>query len=389
MTPSEMRGVATGFRSVIHPPRHVQWGIILMSLVVITIIHNGVHLTSAPFVMILMQKLYFIPVILAGFWSGLRGGFFVAAIAALLYPHHGHMASMPGNHAMHGMQVQSDTAFFDAGQSSDMILLFIVAIMTGWLRNLLQQELIKHKKTAEQRDQALQETRRSFELVRRSEHLASLGQMAAGIAHEVRNPLTGMQGAVDILKRSGPEEHERRQLLLERLQTSIAHMDELTRHFLEFAKPPESDMQDVQPNLLITQAVQLLKPQAEKSGLQLHAEIPDSSRDSIHADREQIRQVLINLMLNAIQFANPGSTICITSRFEGGAWVAAVSNRGPEIPSSEWERIFDPFHTTRADGTGLGLAIVARIIEAHGGSIHCVSEEGVTTFELMIPGGEA
>ena len=410
------------FSAIIHPPAHVQWGVILLLLVAITVAHNVIHLAAAPLVMILVQKLYFVPVILAGFWSGLRGGLLVAAIALVLYPHQGGLLqlafgeaepqpvamdgaamtmdpnmdhsmmvmdpamdpSMPMDHSAMGHAMGDPDAIFSAGQSSDMVLLFVVALMTGWLRNLLQRELLLHQKTAEERDAALSETRRTFELARRSEHLASLGQMAAGVAHEVRNPLTGMQGAVDILRRSGWENRERATLLLDRLQASIAHLDELTRHFLQFARPPKSDLRPIEPCAIAGQAAQLLRPQAEAAGLQIAVHGGETGR-TIRADSDQIRQVLVNLLLNAIHFAETGSEVRLDCRFAAGFWQASIDNLGPEIAPEERERIFDPFHTTRAEGTGLGLAIVARIVEAHGGAIRCDSENGHTTFTLTIP----
>lgn len=143
---------------------------------IITLTHKFVHLHTLPLVMILIQKLYFIPVILAGFWSGSVGGLSVAFVCAVLSPHRGsmHMTGMP---------------IFTAAQTTDIGLLFIVGGITGWLRNRLNAELEHHRRTAEERDQALGEANRSCELARRSEHLASLlGQMADRIAHEVATP---------------------------------------------------------------------------------------------------------------------------------------------------------------------------------------------------------
>ncbi len=212
---------------VLHPSLTTQVVSIGAFGLIVTVAHNALHVHTSPLVMIFIQKLYFIPVILAGFWSGSMGGFAVALICALLYPHRGGF----------GM---TDTPIFSAAQTTDIILLFIIGGITGGLRNLLNAELVHHRQTAEERDQALGEAHRNYEIARRSEHLAALGQMAAGIAHEVRNPLMGMQGAVDILRRSGENQLERTTALLDRLQKDIAHMDEITRHFLEFARPQQA-----------------------------------------------------------------------------------------------------------------------------------------------------
>jgi len=133
--------------ALLAPARRARWVTIVLLIAAITAGHNAIHLASAPFWMTLTQKLYFVPVMLAGFWSGSRGGMATAAVAALLYPHRGH-----------GAHIHS--AMFTAGQTSDMVLLFIVGGVTGWLRDRLGRELERHRQTALQRDHALSEARR-------------------------------------------------------------------------------------------------------------------------------------------------------------------------------------------------------------------------------------
>jgi|GEM_PF-1719484 len=363
----------TGTAALPSPSRRARWVTIALLMVAITAGHNAIHLAGAPFWMTLTQKLYFVPVMLAGFWSGSRGGLATAAVAALLYPHRGH-----------GAHIHS--AMFTASQTSDMVLLFIVGGVTGWLRDRLGRELERHRQTAVQRDQALSEATRSYEIARRSERLAALGQMAAGIAHEVRNPLTTMQGAVDILRRSATTHPERVATLLERLQTEIGRLGEITHHVLEFARPSAPAIRPLDPHEVARHCVLLMRPQIESQGLrvELHA---DTASTAIDGDRDQLGQVLVNLLLNAGQFAEPGSTIEVASRSTAEGWELAVGNRGPAIAEGDLERIFDPFVTTRAEGTGLGLAIAARIAEAHHGTLRCASAEGITTFVLTLPRG--
>jgi len=360
-----------GATALLAPSRRARWVTIALLMVAITAGHNAIHLASAPFWMTLTQKLYFVPVMLAGFWSGSRGGVATAAAAALLYPHRGH-----------GAHIHS--AMFAAGQTSDMVLLFIVGGVTGWLRDRLGRELERHRQTAMQRDHALSEATRSYEIARRSERLAALGQMAAGIAHEVRNPLTTMQGAVDILRRSATTHPERVATLLERLQTEIGRLGEITHHVLEFARPAEPAIRPLDPHEVARHCVLLMRPQIESQGLRVELRA-DAGATAIEGDRDQLGQVLVNLLLNAGQFAEPGSTIEVASRCTVDGWELAVGNRGPAIAEADLERIFDPFVTTRAEGTGLGLAIAARIAEAHHGTLRCASAEGTTTFVLTIP----
>jgi len=368
---SGMAEVREAANSLPSPSRRARWVTIAVLMVAVTIVHNAIHLAAAPFWMTLTQKLYFVPVMLAGFWSGSRGGLATATVAALLYPHRGH-----------GAHVHS--TMFTAGQTSDMVLLFIVGGVTGWLRDRLGRELERHRQTAVQRDQALSEATRSYAIARRSERLAALGQMAAGIAHEVRNPLTTMQGAVDILRRSATTHPERVATLLDRLQSEIGRLGEITHHVLEFARPAEPAIRRLDPHEVARRCVVLMRPQLESQGLRVELrEGPGGV--TIDGDPDQLPQVLVNLLLNAGQFAEPGSAIEVASRVTGDAWELAVENRGATIAAADLERIFDPFFTTRAEGTGLGLAIAARIAEAHRGTLRCDSADGITTFVLTIP----
>ena len=358
---------------LLYPGSKMQFVIISLLLAVITVVHNGLHLSSSPLIMILFQKLYFVPVILAGFWSGSRGGLLTSLIAAFLYPHHGHL-HMP------------DASMFSIGQSTDIVLLFVVGGMTGWLRDILSRESLKHLQTAEERDLALQEARQSFARAQRAEHLASLGEMAAGIAHEVRNPLTSMQGVVDILRRSAETNPQRVAAMVELLENEIAHLDEVTRHFLQFARLPEANKEQLDPDVVCEQSVSLMRSQLESAGYGLSLRAAGRPDCRIDADEDQIRQVLVNLLLNAGQFAESGSEVRLESAWEQHVWQARVVNTGPEIPAADRKRIFDPFYTTRAEGTGLGLAIAARIAEAHGGSLEVQCDAGETAVVLKIPG---
>jgi signal transduction histidine kinase len=276
------------------------------------------------------------------------------------------------------------SSIFSMTEGTDIALLFLVGSITGWLRDQLNRELQRHRSTAEERDQALNELKQSYERVQRAERLAALGQMAAGIAHEVRNPLTSMRGAADILQRSLDKQPERAASLIELLQSEISRLDELTRHFLEFARPPEADRHPLPPHALARESIDMMQTQAKDHSLSISGEISDDT-SLVSADRDQLRQVILNLLINAIQNADKGSTIKVTSHFTEGYWRLAISNQGPVIPPEQLERIFEPFFTTHAEGTGLGLAVSARIAEAHNGTLECSSTLSATTFTLSLP----
>lgn len=350
----------------------VQWSIVITLIISITIAHNSMQIPEMSLLMVATQKLFFIPVILAGFISGAVGGTLVALLAAALYPHY----RVPHLHVEY---------MFNIPVVSDMVLLVIVGLTTGWLSDRIKEELERHRRTAQQRDQALQELTHSYERARRAEQLAALGQMAAGIAHEVRNPLTSMQGAVDVLKRSVTTNPERADTLLNRLEKEITRLDDITKHVLLYARPPCATLEAVNPIELCNDVLESAKPQAQTLGLSLKFVQAHSSKAEIHGDKSQLQQVILNLVLNALQFADQHSTVCMNSSLDENSWYLIVSNHGPAIEEKDCEHIFEPFFTTRAEGTGLGLAIGARIVEAHEGNISCQCADGVTSFTLTIP----
>lgn len=349
----------------------VQWAIIILLLTSITIAHNSMQIPDMSLLMVVTQKLFFIPVILAGFISGALGGTMVAIVAAALYPHY----LVPHLHSEY---------MFSIPVISDMVLLVVVGLTTGWLSDRIKEELERHRRTAKQRDQALQELTRSYERAKRSEQLAALGQMAAGIAHEVRNPLTSMQGAVELLKRSINSNPERADTLLNRLEKEIGRLDEITKHVLQYARPPKASLNPINPLELCNDVLETAKPQAQSQGLSLKFTQAHSANTQIRGDRDQLQQVILNLVLNALQFSDSHSTVSMNSSLDENNWYLIISNHGPAISEKDQQHIFEPFFTTHAEGTGLGLAIGARIIESHGGTLTCQSADGVTRFTLTI-----
>jgi len=349
----------------IHPSHSMRIGIITMLMAVIALGHNVLPMPQYPVSMVMIQKLFFLPVILAGFWMGAAGGLGAALFAALLYPHHGRLwiDEMP---------------MFSVDQMTDILLLFMVGGVTGSLRNLYRRESLAHGRTAHMLDQ-------SFERTRRSEHLAALGQMAAGVAHEVRNPLTGMQGAVDILWRT--DDTHRRKAMLDRLEAEIGHLDAVTRSFLDFARPPETGMRSTSPHDVVRSAVGLAQVEVNYKGLEIHCDCKGDG--SLLHDAEQLRRLTLNLILNAVAFSFANGVIRIESMLNDHEWHLLVANRGPAISLPERDRIFEPFYTTRPQGTGLGLAICARIADAHDGRILCDREGEWTVFSVRVPQSKA
>jgi two-component system sensor histidine kinase PilS (NtrC family) len=226
--------------------------------------------------------------------------------------------------------------------------------------------------------QDLTELRRMEEEVARSEHLAAVGRLAAGVAHEIRNPLAAISGSIELLGRGGeaPTSDDQKQLM-DIVLREVARLDALIRDLLEFARPrpPERQKLDLAANM------GELKRVFENDRKLDFGQVELVAGDAIwvEADPGQLRQVVWNLLRNAAEAA-PGAPITLSvgaDRSDGKSWAwVAVTDRGPGIPPDQVAHIFEPFFTTKERGTGLGLATVHRIVEAHKGRIDVESPEG-------------
>jgi signal transduction histidine kinase len=233
-----------------------------------------------------------------------------------------------------------------------------------------------------------EELKKSRDIIRRADRLSALGTLAAGIAHEVRNPLVSIQTFFQL----APERLHDEEFLttfLSMTSDEVKRISDLINELLSFARSPTRSLRPVDLNDLAERVVTLLEPEAKKHKLTLRSELL-ATLPPVQADADQIKQVLINLVLNAIQSTPPGGAVTIGSRavFQGGNSFAQieVSDTGVGIAADQLDHIFNPFFTTKAKGTGLGLAIAHQIITEHDGVITVDSTVGQgTSFRITLP----
>jgi signal transduction histidine kinase len=228
-------------------------------------------------------------------------------------------------------------------------------------------------------------------LAARHEKLASLGTLAAGVAHEIRNPLTAINVRLHSLKKNLVQNSSEQEDALV-IGHEIQRLERIVQEFLLFARPADPKLLTVSADSLLARIQSLFGPKFEKTSIQLNlVSVPDIW---VRVDPHQMEQVLINLIQNAAESMETGGTITLrvrngTSRLNGRARpvvMLEVSDTGMGIPPEVRKRMFDPFFTTKEEGTGLGLAIAARIVEKHGGSLECRSEVNRgTTFVILLP----
>jgi two-component system NtrC family sensor kinase len=219
-----------------------------------------------------------------------------------------------------------------------------------------------------------------------AERLSSLGELTAGVAHELRNPLAGIKINTQILSRK-KDLPEMEKKLMNSTQEGIEKIQKIVDDMLHFAKPKASHFKEEEINEVVDKSLAILQAKLKKGDISSFFE-RGQELPKVRIDIHQIQQVLINLMLNSIQAMEKGGALTLRtfSEDKGGVWVE-VKDTGMGISRSHLKKIFDPFFTTKSEGTGLGLSITLKILENHGATIDVVSEEGKgSTFTIHLPG---
>jgi two-component system sensor histidine kinase HydH len=226
--------------------------------------------------------------------------------------------------------------------------------------------------------------------VARSQRLASVGRLAAGVAHEIRNPLSSIKGFATYFKDRYSDRPDDRQTA----DIMVQEVDRLNRvvgQLLEFARPISIEPQKISLQSLVTDSLKLIDDRAAEKNISIH--VQNNARvDEARIDPDRINQVLLNLYLNAIDAMESGGELKVEISADGKSRdvVIQVSDTGSGISPEDLTKIFEPYFTTKSTGTGLGLAIAHNIIEAMGGKITVQSEKSVgTTFTVALPNSEA
>jgi signal transduction histidine kinase len=347
---------------------------------VITVLHyrTGAHHAWGHDI---LRRLYYLPILFAAFEGGLRGGVTLSVFASLVY--------LP--HAFTSLLVQDPADALEKGL--EIVLYNIVAVVAGLLVDRERRERRQQERLAARLGEALAEQRRIEAQLIRAGKLGALGELTAGIAHEIKNPLHALKGTAEILRDAVPENVPERRML----ELHIAEIDRLGQtadRFLSFARPIPADRRPVDPRSVIDRVVSLVSTQARKEGVEtVVAGNGPGNLPRVTGDPGLLTQLLLNIALNGVQAMAPegGGTLTFslgTERQGGKEHVRmSVANTGPPIPEEDLERIFDPFHTTKDGGTGLGLSICSRIADQHEGALtvrNLPGDRGVE-FSLSLP----
>jgi two-component system, NtrC family, sensor histidine kinase HydH len=257
-----------------------------------------------------------------------------------------------------------------------LIFLAVAGNLVSALADVLREQYVRYRKLAEE----LAKTEAAF---RRADRLAAIGQLSAGLAHELRNPLATIRSSAELLTRNLPAGNELAAEMAGFISSEVDRTNSLVTRFLDFARPLSLGKEPTDVTRTIDRAIQQVE--RENNTVPISREY-DSGAAPIPIDSEMMERVFYNLILNAVQASNPGSAVTVRTRHAHPYAEIDVIDHGVGIPKDQTESIFNPFFTTKPTGTGLGLPIVAKIVDEHGGKLTVESEPGKgSTFRVQLP----
>jgi signal transduction histidine kinase len=349
----------------------IPWKAILIILSVFTItLRHFVTGTEHLYLHSIYQRSYYIPIVLASFWFEVLGGLATAVGLSSVYIIH--IVRDWGHYPAYSFQQYVEIAMYLA-----------VAVLVGSLSRAQRKAREKLEAAGAELSAAYQKLNETFDRLRQSDRLASLGRLAAVIAHEVRNPLGSIQGAVEILGAGLPASDPKSEFA-QIARKEVAALETLTSEILQFSKPAAPKQLPIDPREIVEDACRLCADQARRQAVDVN--FAPAMATCILVDPEQIKQVLLNILINAIQVQPSGGRIEIRISREEKDVVISVQDFGPGITAENLEHIFEPFFTTKREGTGLGLAISYQLVSRNGGSISAESPPGQgACFRVRFP----
>lgn len=358
-------------------PSAFRIGLLALSILGISLLH---YLTPLHFHYLhdIFQRFYYLPIILAALWFGFRGGLGCALVVSIVYAPH--ILFQWGGHLTVEME-----------KYLEIVLYNVVGAVTGLLAQRERERSVELQRTAAGLEESCRELQRQSERIitveeqlRRAEKLSTLGEMAAVLAHEIRNPLGSIRGTAEILRDDYPPGDPKHEFIEIQIKET-ERLNRVVEDFLRMARQQPGEMKECSLREELTTIMTLVSGDARQRGI--HLVLHDIPAEAvIRADGEKLRQAFLNIVINALQATPAGGSVTISISRGAGGYEIRCCDSGSGIDAAALGKIFDPFFTTKIDGTGLGLAVAKKIIESHGGQLTVASEAGMgTTVVVKLP----
>lgn len=328
----------------------------------------------------IFQRFYYLPIILAALWFGFRGGLGCAVAVSIAYAPH--ILFQWGGHLTLEMEKYLEIVMYN-----------VVGSVTGLLAQRERERSVELQRTAAGLEESFRKLQAQSERIitveeqlRRAEKLSTLGEMAAVLAHEIRNPLGSIRGTAEILRDDYPPGNPKHEFIEIQIKET-ERLNHVVEDFLRMARQQPGERQECSLSDELETIITLVSGDARQRGVRLVLE-ESSGKAVVRADGEKLRQAFLNITLNALQATPAGGSVTISTGSSAAGYEIRFSDTGSGIDAAALGKIFEPFFTTKVDGTGLGLAVTKKIIESHGGQLTVASEAGMgTTVTVKLPSG--
>lgn len=347
-----------------------QVSLVVLAILLVTILHLLTPLDRLILHQI-YQRLYYLPIVAAAFLFGWRGGLAAAALASATYlPHiffHWHHTEY--NYALN--------------QYAEITLFLLVGGVIGLLGDQNRRERRRAEEINAELQKAYSELRQTVSQLLQAERLSSLGEIAAGVVHEIRNPLGAIRGAVEIMEDELAAGSPRREFAAI-AKSEVERLNKIVGEFLHFARPAKPEKKIINVNEIVHSVRHLIEQQALAQNVSLEENLAENL-PLVLLDAEQIKQILLNLAINSLQAMSNGGKLTFQTFADDKNLAVSVTDTGGGIDDSIIDKIFDPFFTTKEKGLGLGLSVAFRIAQQHGAVLQARNKDDGAVFILSLP----
>lgn len=319
----------------------------------------------------IFPRLYYLPIVLAALYEGWRGGLAIALLSGAAF-------------LQQFLASENIPAERVINRYLELISFCGVAVLTGVHTDRERRQKQNYQQLAEELSGVYEKLQANFEGMKRAERLSAIGQLSAGLAHEIRNPLASIAGAASILRRNQPLDAKGSKCV-DIVESECKRLNALLTTFLNFAGPRPPNLESVPLNTILDSVIALAQHAIGRKSIEFQRRVAPEL-PPIECDPEHMTQVLLNLVINATEASNDGSVVTLIGEQSGEATTIRVVDHGSGVASEDIDKLFNPFFTTKETGTGLGLPVAHQIISQMGGFLTAHrNPNGGMTFSIAFP----